>query len=408
MALTRTEPNTASAGPEIRPAGDLLDSPAPDDDRMPRKLRRIKGSTWKYVFKRALSKFSSDGGTDTAAGLTYYAIFSLFPAILALVSVLGLIGKAEETTSAILSYVGQLTDPQMVETLRAPVEQLTSSRASGWTFGIGLATALWSASGYVGAFSRAMNKIYGIAEGRPTWKLRPTLLLVTLGAVVIVAIMGLMLVISGPIARSLGDLLGLGETAVTVWNIAKWPVLGLLAILLIAGLYYFTPNVRQPKFRWISPGATIAFVAMVLASAGFGFYVANFGKYEKTYGTIAGLIVLLLWIWIINLTLLLGAEVDTEVERARELQAGFKAEEQLLVPPRQITASLKQQGKQQALIAEGKRIRQEHTADSPASGAKAQAEAKAFYALAAAGIVAVTLGGIFRRKSTSKKSSPKK
>lgn len=401
MVSTRSTPGTETnngLAPNIRPAQDLLDSPSPDDSRKPQKLGSLEPSTWKYVFKRAVSKFSSDGGTDVAAGLTYYAIFSLFPAILALVSVLGLVGKAEETTAAILQYVQQLTDEQVVNTIREPILQLTSSRASGWTFVIGLFTALWSASGYVGAFSRALNRIYGIAEGRPLWKLRPTLLLVTLGAVLIVAVMGLLLVISGPIARALGDLLGVGATAVTVWNVAKWPVLAILMILLIAGLYYFTPNVRQPKFRWISAGAIIALVSAVVASAGFGIYLANFGKYQKTYGTIAGLIILLLWLWIINLTLLFGAEVDAEVERARELEAGFKSEADLQVSPRAVTASLKMEHKERLLIAEGRELRHQHSPAPANDESKTPQEAKVLYILAAVGVAALAVGKLVRGK----------
>ncbi|WP_083508720.1 YihY/virulence factor BrkB family protein [Arthrobacter alpinus] len=338
-------------------AVDYVGAPGPDDARKPQKVSALKGQAWKYVIRRAIAKFSADACTDMAASLTYFGVMALFPALLALVSILGLVGQAEQTSAALLDLIGQLTDDSLVGTLREPVEQLASSRAAGWAFTLGLLTALWSASAYVGGFSRAMNRIYGTDEGRSIWKIRPTLLLVTLASVVLVAFIALLLVISGPIARVIGDAIGLGSEAVSVWEIAKWPVVGVLAIALIAMLYYFTPNVKQPKFRWISVGAGVALVSAVVASAGFGLYVANFSKYEKTYGTIAGVVVLLLWLWIVNITLLFGAELDGEIERGRELQAGIKAEEQLQLPPRDTRASLKKREKVNSMISEGRQLR---------------------------------------------------
>ena len=169
-----------------------------------------------------------------------------------------------------------------------------------------------------------MNRIYEVGEGRPIWKLRPVMLLVTLVTVVLVAVVALGLVVTGPAAQAVGDAIGLGSTAVTVWNIAKWPVLLAVVVLIVAMLYYATPNVQQPRFRWISVGALVAILVWVVASAAFGFYVANFSSYDKTYGSLAGVIVFLLWLWITNLALLFGAELDAELERGRELQAGHR------------------------------------------------------------------------------------
>ncbi len=366
-------------------AVDHAAAPDPDDSRKPKDLTGIKAKSWKYVARRSVAKFGADASTDMAASLTYYAVLSLFPAILALVSILGLVGQAEETTKVMLNLVGKLTNEKIVDTISGPVQQLTSSRAAGWTFAFGLVAALWSASKYVGGFSRAMNRIYGTDEGRPVWKLRPALLLVTLISVLMMALMALLLVVSGPIARVLGDAIGVGETAVTVWNIAKWPVLAFLAVVLIALLYYFTPNVQQPKFRWISVGAALALLVALAASVGFGIYLANFDKYEKTYGTIAGVIVLLLWLWIMNLALLFGAEVDAELERGRQLQAGIKAEADIQLPPREVTASLKKAGKEMALVAEGRHLREKFAADSPDDAALKSAEAKTLWWLAGAG-----------------------
>lgn len=344
-------------------AADKAGAPAPDDGRKPAGPTELPGKSWKYVARRAVSKFIADGSTDMAASLTYYGVLSLFPAVLALVSILGLVGQAQQTSGLLVDMVSRLADDKVAEALEGPIEQLAGSRAAGWTFALGLVTALWSASGYVGAFSRSMNRIYGMDEGRPVWKLRPVLLLVTLAAVLMVAAMALMLLLSGPVARAVGEAVGFGDAAIKAWDIVKWPVLAVLATLLIALLYYYTPNVRQPRFRWISVGAALALLAIVAASAGFGLYVANFSKYEKTYGTIAGMIVLLLWMWIMNLMLLFGAEVDAELERARQLQAGIRAEEQLQLPPRDSMASIKRLGKQEVLIEEGRQLRRELQAD---------------------------------------------
>lgn len=372
-------------------------SPEPEDPRKPQNPADLPAVSWKYVARRAAGKFTADGSTDLAAALTYYSVLSLFPAILALVSVVGLVGQAEQTTALILDLVSRAAGPGTVDTLQGPLEQLTQSRAAGWALILGLGTALWSASGYVGAFSRAMNRIYGVDEGRPVWKLRPALLLVTLSAVLMVAVMAVLLVVSGPIAQAIGDLVGLGDATIRAWNIGKWPVVGILAVVLIAVLYYFTPNVRQPKFRWISLGAGIALVAIVISSAGFGLYVANFSKYEQTYGAIAGIIVLLLWLWIVNLMLLFGAEVDAELERARQLRAGIEAEVQLQLPPRDSTASIKRLGKEQVLVAQGRQLRR-NAQEEDAGPLRKSAEARTLLAVTGIGAVAAVVATISRRR----------
>ncbi|MHA7270119.1 YihY/virulence factor BrkB family protein [Arthrobacter sp. HLT1-20] len=379
-------------------------APDPEDARKLQGVNELKTQSWKYITKRSLAKFSADGCTDMAASLTYYGVLSLFPAILALVSIVGLVGQAEQTTQVMLDLVGQLGGAEIVKTISEPVKQLASSRAAGWTFALGLLTALWSASGYVGAFSRAMNRIYGTDEGRPVWKLRPALLLVTLAAVLLVATIALLLVVSGPVAKVLGDAIGMGDAAVTIWDTAKWPVIGLLTIALIAILYYFTPNVQQPKFRWISVGAAVAFVSAVLASAGFGLYLANFAKYDKTYGTIAGVIVLLLWLWILNLALLLGAQVDAELERGRQLQSGIKAEAQIQLPPRDIRASLKKQEKELSLVTQGRDLREKFAPDSEFSEPATNPEKNVLLWLAGAGAAVAAVVALRRRRH---RDSPK-
>jgi membrane protein len=221
-----------------------------------------------------------------------------------------------------------------VDTLRPTIEQLVNSPSAGFALVIGILTALWSASGYVGAFGRAMNRIYEVDEGRPVWKLRPLQLVLTFAALLGAALVAFMLAVSGPVAEAMGNAIGLGEAAVTIWSIGRWPVILLLVIIAVAVLYYVTPNVQQPKFRWISLGAGLAIVAWILASVIFGIYVSNFSSYNKTYGTLAGVIVFLLWLWITNLALLFGAELDAELERGRQLQAGLPAERELQLPPR--------------------------------------------------------------------------
>ena len=240
---------------------------------------------------------------------------------------------------------------------------MTQSSAAGFGLVIGIVGALWSASGYVGAFGRAMNRIYAVPEGRPFWKLRPLMMVITLGAVVLAGLVAIGLVVSGPVARAVGDAIGLGDAAVTVWSVVKWPVLLLLAALAVALLYYSTPNVKQPRFRWISVGAGVAILTWVIASALFGLYISQFSNYNKTYGSLAGVIIFLLWLWITNLALLFGAELDTEIERGRQLQAGIAAERDIQLPLRDTTAVDKRERQAAEDIEDGRKLRA--LADAP-------------------------------------------
>jgi membrane protein len=344
------ETSTAKAG----------SAPAPDDARKPDSPPDVDKPSWKYIARKTLREFTADQCPDLAAGLTYYAVFSMFPALLALVSLLGIFGQAEKTTAALLEIVQGVAPGQAVEMIRDPIQELTTSPAAGFTLVIGLLTAIWSASGYVTAFGRAMNRIYEIDEGRGFVKLRGTMLGVTVVSLIIVALLAAMLVISGPVAEAIGNVLGLGGVALTVWNIAKWPVIVALVIVVIAILYYATPNVRQPKFRWMSLGSLIALLIFVLASVGFGFYVGNFSNYNKTYGAIGGVIVMLLWLWILNMSLLFGAEFDAEMERGRQLQAGIEAEDTLQLPPRDTKKSDKLQEKEEEDIRLGRELREKY------------------------------------------------
>ncbi len=310
------------------------DAPVAEESK-PDSPTDLTKQSWRYTARKTWREFSEDQCTDQAAALTYYAVLAMFPAVLALMSILGLVGQsADKTVDAVLDVLRPLVSTGTLDTLEPVIRDLSTSQGAGLTLVVGLLGALWSASGYVGAFGRAMNRIYEIDEGRPFWKLRPTMLLITLVAVVLSALVLVMLVVSGPLAQSIGDKVGLGDAALTAWTIVKWPVLLVVVVLIVAMLYYATPNVKQPKFRWVSVGAGVAILIWVIASVGFAFYVANFGSYNKTYGSLAGVIVALLWLWITNVALLLGAELDSELERSRELQAGIPAESELQLPPR--------------------------------------------------------------------------
>ncbi|MCW2780681.1 MAG: hypothetical protein JWR35_1130 [Marmoricola sp.] len=321
----------------------------------------ITKASWNYVARKTAREFSKDQCTDLAAALTYYAVLALFPAAIALVSLVGLVGQGPQTVTTILGVLGDVGAGSLVGTLQPTLMSLAQAKqAAGVAFVIGLATAIWSASGYVGAFGRAMNRMYEIGEGRPIWKLRPLLLLVTLVALVLAAAVALALVLTGPAAKSVGSALGLGSTAVLVWEIAKWPVILAAVVLIVAILYYTTPNIQQPKFRWISIGALLAITIWILASALFGFYVANFASYNKTYGSLAGVVIFLLWLWITNLALLFGAELDAELERGRELQAGLAAERTIQLPPRDTHNIEKAEEKAQKDVARGRHLRTSH------------------------------------------------
>jgi membrane protein len=339
-------------------SSDVSDAPHPDDPRKPDSPTELGKPAWKFALKRALAEFSSDECTDLAAALTYYSVLSLFPAAIALISLLGVFGQGPSTINALLGILQDVGAGGVTSSVRGPLLQLSQNQAAGLGLVLGLATALWSASGYVGAFGRAMNRIYEIGEGRPFWKLRPLQILITLIAVILIALVAVSLVVSGPLAEAIGKAIGLSGTLVTVWNIVKWPVLAGIVVLIIAILYYATPNVKQPKFRWMSLGAFTALIVWVIASAAFGFYVANFGSYNKTYGTLAGVIVFLLWLWITNLALLFGAEVDSEIERSRQLQAGMRAEDDLQLPPRDDKGLKKKAEKEEKARAEAREIRQ--------------------------------------------------
>ena len=335
------------------------DAPHPEDPRKPDSPTDIKPPNWKFVLKNTLREFNDDGLSDAAAGLTYFTVLSLFPGIIALVSILSLVGQSGELIrNLVLDLRDQGAIPaSAIDTIDPVIQALTDTPAPGFGLVVGLLTALWSASNYVKAFGRAMNVVYEVPEGRGPVKLNLGMYGLTAAILVLLALSLVLLAASGPILQALGDLMGLGEVFLTVFSIVKWPILLVVAIVIVALLYYFTPNVRQPKMRWISPGAIIAIVLGGLAGVAFELYAGNFGSYNRTYGTLAGVIIFLFLIWILNLALLFGAEFDAEMERARQLQGGVAAEEDIQLPPRDTKASDKKEQKLRKDVAEGRRIR---------------------------------------------------
>ncbi|MFD9516332.1 YihY/virulence factor BrkB family protein [Streptomyces sp. NPDC059979] len=320
-----TEPNVA-AGPSER-----VEEQAPD------RPSELPARSWKAVLRGTFKEFRNDELADRAAALTYYGVLALFPALLVLVSLLGLAG--ESTTARLLDNLQQLTPGSARDVITNAVEQLQGRSGVGSLMAIvGLVVALWSASGYVAAFIRSANAVYDIPEGRPVWKVLPLRLALTVTLMVLACASALIVVFTGGVAQRVGTAVGIGDSALRVWSIAKWPVLVLLVTIMIALLYWAAPNATGRGFRWVTPGSFLALLIWMLASGGFAFYVANFASYNKTYGTVAGVIVFLVWLWITNLAILLGLEFDAELARQRAIAGGLPEDEEPYVRPRETRA----------------------------------------------------------------------
>jgi membrane protein len=294
---------------------------------------RTREWSWWQVLKRTVAEFRADNVTDWAAALTYYGVLSIFPALIALISVVGLLGSS--ATNSLLTNLQAFTPGPAKDILTNAVTGLSKNRsAGGIMFVVGLGVALWSASGYVAAFMRAANAIWDAPEGRPIWKTLPVRVGVTVITVMVLAIGAVAVVVTGPIAQRVGDLLGLGSAAVTAWDVAKWPALVVLFGLLLSILYYAAPNVIHPGIRWVTPGGVLAVILWIAASAVFAVYVATFASYNKTYGALGGAIVFLVWLWVSNISILLGAEFDAELARERSIQAGEPTDKEPYLPLR--------------------------------------------------------------------------
>jgi membrane protein len=303
--------------------------------RAPDHPGQLSGRSWWGVLRRTVDELQSDNLTDWAAALTYYGVLALFPMLIVLVALLGLVGQGGDIDTLIRS-LDRAGLPGVANNIADPLHSVVRHKGgAGALLTFGLLASLWSASGYIGAFMRASNAIYDVEEGRPFWKRRPLQVLMTLAMVLLIALVAIALVLTGSLATAVGDAIGVGTTAVDAWNVAKWPVMLIVVMTTFALLYYVAPNVRQPGFRWITPGGVLAVLLWVVASAGFGVYIANLGSYDKTYGALGSVIAFLVWMWITNLALLLGAEFDAELERERELEAGLPAEEKIQLPPRE-------------------------------------------------------------------------
>jgi membrane protein len=294
-------------------------------------------SSWTDTLKRTVTEFKEDKLNHWAAALTYYAVLSLFPALLVLVSLVGLFADPERLTKVLTDTVAQLGPATAAQTFQGPIESITSNRGgAGVVLVVGVISALWAASGYVSGFAEACNSIYEVKEGRPFWKLKPLQLLVTLVLILLAAMVALGLVLSGPIVGALGAALGLSDTVLGVWRFAKWPAMLVLVLLIFGVLYFTAPNARVSGVRWVTGGAVLAVLMWILASIGFALYVSNFGSYNKTYGTLGGVVVFLLWLWITNMAILLGAEFNAEMERAKQLTVGIpEAERTIGLPERE-------------------------------------------------------------------------
>jgi membrane protein len=318
---TEVQRESQTEEPGTEPARDLTKEPVPG--KAPDRPTKLSRKTWVGVLKRTVKQFNDDNLSDWAAALTYYSILSIFPGLLVLISAVSLLGSS--TKKAILDNITQLTPPGAVQdTLKSVMGQLEKGQhAAGILAVVGLAGALWSASGYVSAFMRAANAVYDVPEGRPFWKMLPLRVGITLAVGTLLAAASLSMVLTGRFAEQVGKLLGIGQTAVTVWGYAKWPALLLVLMIVLAILYYASPNARQTGFRWISPGSVLAVVLWLAASAGFALYVANFASYNRVYGALGAVITFLVWLWLSNIAVLLGAEFDAELERGRAIEGGL-------------------------------------------------------------------------------------
>jgi membrane protein len=308
-----------------------------DPGALPRRIRQLNWRTWRGVLARAGKGFVNDNCSDWAASLTYYTVLALFPSAMVVVALVNLVSQGDRTVDTVVGLLRDMGAASLVQNqsvVDAIKEVVSQKSSAGVLLSFGLVTAVWSASGYVSGFTRASNAIYGVEEGRPVWKLRPLQILLTMAALVLLALVALLLIVSGPVTTAIGERLGLGEMPRLLWTVAKWPVLVVIAMLLLALLFWIAPNVQQPRFRWLTVGGFVTLVAIALASFGFGLYVANFHSYDKTYGSLGAVIAFLVWVYLVNSAVMLGVEVNAELQRGRELQAGADKVEDPVLPPR--------------------------------------------------------------------------
>ncbi|WP_406293977.1 YihY/virulence factor BrkB family protein [Embleya sp. NBC_00888] len=298
---------------------DTADEPPPES-HLPERPTDLPTSSWFRAAWRTIREFKEDDLNIWAAALTYQSVLSIFPALLVVVSLVGLAGRS--ATDALTENVQSVAPTETHQIVINAIQNLENSRSAAGPLALaGLGLALWSASGYVAAFMRACNTIYDVPEGRPLWKTVPTRIAVTVVTLVLLSVCAIAVVFTGSLAKQAGHALGVGEAGVLLWDYAKWPVLIVVVNFLFALLYWAAPNAKQ-GFRWITPGGVLAVLLWALFSAAFAYYVANFSTYNKTYGTLAAVIVFLVWLWLTNMAILLGAEYNAEMERARAIAGG--------------------------------------------------------------------------------------
>lgn len=364
-------------------------APSPTDPRKP-PLRRLPASAWRYAFRRALHNFVVDLDLDAAGNLTYCAVLSIFPALLALLTLLSLVGEQQATARWLLEMATKYLSADVVELLRDPITRLTQAQHAGWILVVSLLLALWGANGYVSAVGRAMNRVFDVAEGRPIWKIIPYNLMLTAGTLAIGGVTLLAMVTSNKLILMLNGVTprsggtpgtprpsafptpgatgGSPRTLLELWDAARWPVLLLTAVIYTTALYHLTPNVKQGRFRWVTPGSVLAIAGMVSAVLRFNFYVDRFSTFNETYGVVGSFIVLLLGLWIINVALLFGGEVDAELERVRELLAGIEAERSIQLPPRDVSMIKAVVAAEEKFVTQGRRLRTERPDASAPKG----------------------------------------
>lgn len=300
---------------------------------------QLRSQTWGYIWRRTVQEFLRDGCIDAAAALTFFAVLAVFPAGLAIVACIGVVADSEDVLDRLFDLIEQVAPGAVTDTLRGPLTEVAGASTAGPTLIIAVLTAVWSASIYVGAFGRTLNRMYGVVEGRPYWKRKPAQIGVTVTVMLLVLVVVAVVVLSGPVARALGDAFGVGGTALAVWNVAKWPLLAVAVVGMVTILYKGTSTLKQPPLRWLSLGALFAIVVLSAASAGFVFYVSHIADYNRTFGAFTSVIVFLVWVFIVNTALLIGAEFNAELERGRQLQAGQPSEKRLQLPRRDTAAS---------------------------------------------------------------------
>jgi membrane protein len=302
---------------------------------LPMKIRQLRRSTWRGVVRRSVLGYFQDDCTDFAGAMTYSAVTAMIPSLVVVVSLVNLVTDGQAAVDAVVAILRDLGAGSIVANsgLRSVLDSLLVKRDSANVLlGSGLFVAIWSASGYVAAFTRASNRIYGVREGRPWWKLQLLQLSLATVALILLAVEAAGLVISGPLVKAVGDRLHAGATARLAWSAGRWPVLVLIAVVLLSLLFWIAPNVRQPRFRWLTLGGAVALIVWTVASFGFGLYVANFGSYDRTYGSLGAIMAFLVWLYLSNSALLLGVQVNAEVQRGRLIQAGDPDPETPLKP----------------------------------------------------------------------------